>query len=220
MHCVNLFQKPPRLCRVYQYNKGRLKSCFKVTLRSLQVCSQTWSLLRPKLPANHSQHPYWTLWAFLAGIIAVSDSTHHIKKQTNKQKNSSKSNVNLSISIKCSLIFPDFGCGWFFLWTEGKTLHYKPMHICQSCHMRNFFENKARVFRCGVFFVCPQHKYCPGLEAESEGWLLRHLDTADILLGWLSTKYLLIIGVSNLIWEMSKENKWFLKIKWSTFWKS
>lgn len=85
MHCVNLFQKPPRLCRVYQYNKGRLKSCLKVTLRSLQVCSQTWSLLWPKLPANHSQHPYWTLWAFLAGIIAVSDSTHHIKKQTNKK---------------------------------------------------------------------------------------------------------------------------------------
>ncbi|KAI4543456.1 hypothetical protein MG293_006250 [Ovis ammon polii] len=41
MHCVNLFQKPPRLCRVYQYNKGRLKSCLKVTLRSLQGVRQS-----------------------------------------------------------------------------------------------------------------------------------------------------------------------------------
>ena len=172
-------------------------------LRSTRVCSQTWSLLRPKPPTNHSQHSYWT---FLAGIIAVSDSTPHIKKQTNKQ-NSSKSNINLSVSIKCSLIFPDFGCGWFFLWTEEKALHYKPMHICQSCHMCNFLEDRARVFHCGSVFVCPQHKYCPGLEAESEAWLLRHLYTADILPGWLSTKYLLIIVVSNLIWEMSKEKK-------------
>lgn len=184
-----------------------------MTLGSTQVCSQTWSRLRPKPPTNHSQHSYWT---FLAGIITVSDSTPHIKKQTSKQTKFFKIQYK-SVSIKCSLIFPDFGCGWFFLWTKEKALHYKPMHICQSCHMCNFLEDRARVFHCGSVFVCPQHKYCPGLEAESEAWLLRHLYTAHILPGWLSTKYLLIIGVSNLIWEMSKEKKWFLKIKWSTF---